>query len=41
MDINIENIHVKTEIRCLISNPACDYLYTLQLFLAHRKNIKW
>ena len=40
MDINIENIHVKIEIGCLISNPARKYLYS-PIFLAHRKNIKW
>ena len=40
MDINIESIHVKIEIGCLIANPACDYLYSA-IFLAHRKNTKW
>ena len=40
MDVNIENIHLKIEIGCLISNPAHDY-FILQFYLAHRKNIKW
>ena len=40
MDINIETIHVKIEIRCVISNPARNYLYA-PIFSAHRKNIKW
>ena len=39
MDVDIENIHLKIEIGCLISNPARDY-FILQFFLTHRKKCK-